>query len=1057
MSKTTSPWAAKGGGGRTLRWWIGCVASLCLTAGSMAAAAETGDALAGARVGSLGSPEALVFEGNRSYSRNQILKGLSAKIDFHLAAHPAAPLDAYATALERMVVLGYRHGGFPDATAQVSLPTNGSPLRLTVNEGSRYRCGEVLLAGSPAMTNEAVRKAIVLRLSGIEPATGTTNKDDLLWKSGEWAPLDDYTQSRLEETVRVALEDLSHFQPKFTVEPITDAKRMVADLEVTIDEEGVRGTLAEVEMTGLRTNTRAEVLDYLKLKPGLPLPPHLATEVATQLWRSARFVHHDVTLQELPETGKFKLELDLEELRGAPSLGQELSPEARAMLKFREWLEDWSKGQEDLSGSIETSLPGQGVHVDLALSAEGFAIAGRSKADRGQSQLGYALVASKQRAGFYSLWRREKYSVPDPIGAVLKVSIIPKNISISGGATSSGELSVKLELTPAACLDLLYRSDAEVALRDDVLHLTYVGDECRVELRINAKTGHLIQCVQTAEGWTLRLHPDPGSFTRLSNQVSVVSADHPNVYDGARPLSSWVGFMAADLLESSWTDLVLEQLAKSAAAEGTGQDILTQLRQAKVSLALAHGLLGKQRLVKVFDPLNRVLRRIMDMPERPGAERERKETKRDVEFLVLSEGPLTQADAMGGIASLFLAQVDLVGTRGSWVWTVSREALFSVAGQGRYTGVEFEKLLKSDEAGPVACLATALLLGRGNPRAARAFAERGLSRLSSAALRLDYQAAFENQSILAEMVGNGLALFRDLTEPQVALLTATLPGAPAAWFRDSARLARATKDPSLAQAVWPALEQHWDDVTRPFLASALNRFLPQVQFLSDPKALYARGLQLTAPNTVFRDFDEAAQCFRKAAEMGHGGAQLQLGLLFERGEGLRQDYAQALRWYQKAAALKEPHADCRLGVLYRDGLGVEKDLDKAFRLLRVGAEAGCTAAQRELGRTCEELLNIAEALQWYRRAAESGENGSQARLGDLLSDGISTSPDYVEACQWLILASGKEDDRLSQIRLRRVKAKLTTEQLSQAQDRADAVTHQLELKEKAKKPASTPH
>src|SRR5262249_2888507 len=156
----------------------------------------------------------------------------------------------------------------------------------------------------------------------------------------------------------------------------------------------------------------------LKLKPGLALPPHLTTEVATQLWRSARFVHHDVTLQELPETGKFKLELDLEELRGAPSLAQELSPEAKAMLKFREWLEDWSKGQEDLSGSIETTLPGQGVHVDLALSAQGFAIAGRSKADPGQSQSGYALVASKQLAGFYSLWRREKYAVSDPIGAV---------------------------------------------------------------------------------------------------------------------------------------------------------------------------------------------------------------------------------------------------------------------------------------------------------------------------------------------------------------------------------------------------------------------------------------------------------------------------------------------------------------------------------------------------------------------------------------------------------------------------------------------------------------
>src|SRR5215813_8091186 len=75
----------------------------------------------------------------------------------------------------------------------------------------------------------------------------------------------------------------------------------------------------------------------------------------------------------------------------------------------------------------------------------------------------------------------------------------------------------------------------------------------------------------------------------------------------------------------------------------------------------------------------------------------------------------------------------------------------------------------------------------------------------------------------------------------------------------------------------------------------------------------------------------------------------------------------------------------------------------------------------------------------------------------MLSDGISTTPDYVEACQWLMLASSDSDDRLSQIRLRRVKAKLTTEQLSQAQDRADAVNHQLELKEKKKKSAPTPH
>jgi TPR repeat protein len=93
-------------------------------------------------------------------------------------------------------------------------------------------------------------------------------------------------------------------------------------------------------------------------------------------------------------------------------------------------------------------------------------------------------------------------------------------------------------------------------------------------------------------------------------------------------------------------------------------------------------------------------------------------------------------------------------------------------------------------------------------------------------------------------------------------------------------------------------------------------------------------------------------------------------------------------------------------------------------------------------------LHTEEALKWYRRAAEAGATPAQAKLGNLLSDGFSTTPDYVEACQWLMLAADG-GDKSSQLRLRRIKAKLAIEQFQEAVKRAAAVTHRLE--EQAKK------
>jgi TPR repeat protein len=403
--------------------------------------------------------------------------------------------------------------------------------------------------------------------------------------------------------------------------------------------------------------------------------------------------------------------------------------------------------------------------------------------------------------------------------------------------------------------------------------------------------------------------------------------------------------------------------------------------------------------------------------------------------------------AMEMIAALVLSSADDLFRRDSWPWILFRETAFKLSGHGRYAQTELEELLKSNEPGPIGCLVTAHVLGKTEPRLARTFAERGLARLTPAEFRKDYATLMDTNSIVGALAGNALASLGDLATEQLTALGAMLAPDETALIQQLTQRVRAINQGPANTAAWPALEQYWNHALRRRVETMLGRFLPQVQFLTNSQALYERGLALVSAEGGFQDFGEAAQCFRKAADQGHAGAQLQLGLLSQFGKGMPEDFVGAMRWFREAAKHDEPHAACSIAGLYRDGKGVRQDLDEALKWYRLDAQKDCAIAQVNLGAILEMQLHTEEALKWYRRAAEAGATPAQAKLGNLLSDGFSTTPDYLEACQWLMLAADG-GDKSSQLRLRRIKAKLAIEQFKEAVKRAAAVTHRLEEREK---------
>ena len=74
----------------------------------------------------------------------------------------------------------------------------------------------------------------------------------------------------------------------------------------------------------------------------------------------------------------------------------------------------------------------------------------------------------------------------------------------------------------------------------------------------------------------------------------------------------------------------------------------------------------------------------------------------------------------------------------------------------------------------------------------------------------------------------------------------------------------------------------------------------------DADAAYRRG-----------DYATALSLLRPLAAQGNAKAQYNLGVMYERGQGVPQDYKEAVRLYGLAATQEHESAQYNLGVMYR--------------------------------------------------------------------------------------------------------------------------------------------
>jgi TPR repeat protein len=154
--------------------------------------------------------------------------------------------------------------------------------------------------------------------------------------------------------------------------------------------------------------------------------------------------------------------------------------------------------------------------------------------------------------------------------------------------------------------------------------------------------------------------------------------------------------------------------------------------------------------------------------------------------------------------------------------------------------------------------------------------------------------------------------------------------------------------------------------------------------------------------------------FHEGAQAGEAEAELQLAIIFAKGEGVTQDYAAAATWFRAAANQGLPRAQYDMGVLTERGRGVKADLAAAADWYLKGAQAGYPLAQYNLA-VCYTKgqgirQDLSEAALWYRRAATQGVVQAMVNLATMYEkgDGVAASP--VDAYAWY-LAAGRRDNQ----------------------------------------------
>ena len=183
------------------------------------------------------------------------------------------------------------------------------------------------------------------------------------------------------------------------------------------------------------------------------------------------------------------------------------------------------------------------------------------------------------------------------------------------------------------------------------------------------------------------------------------------------------------------------------------------------------------------------------------------------------------------------------------------------------------------------------------------------------------------------------------------------------------------------------------------------------------------------------DYESALSDFQALAATGDRRAQYNLGVMYDKGQGVGRSDETAVRWYSLAANQGHPFAQSNLGIKYDKGKGVPQNSTTAYKWFRKAAEQGHVVAQHNLGFMYSNgrgvSRNDSEAIVWYEKAANQGYAESQSNLGFIYATARGVPRNFANAYKWFHLAAS-QGNAIAKRNMEFAKKKMSSGQIAEA-------------------------
>lgn len=135
------------------------------------------------------------------------------------------------------------------------------------------------------------------------------------------------------------------------------------------------------------------------------------------------------------------------------------------------------------------------------------------------------------------------------------------------------------------------------------------------------------------------------------------------------------------------------------------------------------------------------------------------------------------------------------------------------------------------------------------------------------------------------------------------------------------------------------------------------------------------------PASLLQDFEAGSDAYNRGdyttayrdwlslAERGDAEARYNLGVMYEKGQGVPQDYAEAVKWYLLSAQQGVAEAQYNLGVMYFNGNGVRQNYVTTYAWVNLAAAQGNKDAVKNL-EIVQERMTPAQVAKGQKLSRE---------------------------------------------------------------------------------------